>query len=61
MDSELEVLVSHKTWTLVPHLADANIVTCKWVFNQKYHDGTIADHKARLVAQGKYTRLVWKS
>ena len=24
-----------------------------WVFNQKYHhDGTIADHKARLVARG---------
>ena len=38
---------------MVPRPADANIVTCKWVFTIKYHpDGTIARHKARLVARG---------
>ena len=53
MDSELEALVSRRTWTLVPHPADANIVTCKWVFILKYHlDGTISRHKARMVARG---------
>ena len=53
MDHEVESLVSRGTWTLVPRPADANIVTCKWVFTIKYHpDGTIARHKARLVACG---------
>ena len=53
MDHEVEALVSRGTWTLVPRPADANIVTCKWVFTIKYHpDGTIAHHKARLVARG---------
>ena len=53
MDHEVEALVSRGTWTLVPRLVDANIVTCKWVFTIKYHpDGTIACYKARLVARG---------
>ena len=53
MDHEMEALVSRGTWTLVPRLADANIVTCKWVFTIKYHlNGTIACRKARLVARG---------
>ena len=53
MDHEVEALVFRGTWTLVPRPADANIVTYKWVFTIKYHpDGTIAYHKARLVARG---------
>ena len=53
MDHEVEALVSQRTWTLVPRPADANIVACKWVFTIKYHpDGTIARHKARMVARG---------
>ena len=53
MDYEVEALVSRGTWTLVPRPAYANIVMCKWVFTVKYHpDGTIAHHKARLVARG---------
>ena len=53
MDHEVEALVSRGTWTLVPRPTDANIVMCKWVFTIKYHpDGTIARHKARLVARG---------
>ena len=53
MDSKVEALVYRRTWTLVSRLADANIVTCKWVFTLKYHpDGTIAHHKACLVARG---------
>ena len=51
MDSELEALVSNRTWMLAPHPADANIVMCKWVFTLKYHlDGTITRLKACLVA-----------
>ena len=53
MDNEVEALISRGTWTLVLRPADANIVTCQWVFTIKYHpDGTIAHHKARLVACG---------
>ena len=52
IDHGVEALVSRGTWTLVPHPADANIVTCKWVFTIKYHpDGTIACHKGCLVAR----------
>ena len=40
------------TWILVPRLADANIVMCKWVFTLKYHlDGTIAHKKAYLLTR----------
>ena len=53
MDHDVEALVSRGTWTLVPRPTDANIITCKRVFTIKYHpDGTIARHKARLVARG---------
>ena len=45
--------MSRGTWTWVPRLADANIITCKCIFTIKYHpNGTIAHHKARLVARG---------
>ena len=53
MDLEYHALVQCGTWDLVPRPTDANIVTCKWVFTLKYHpDGTVAHHKARLVARG---------
>ena len=53
MDLEYHALVQRGTWDLVPRPNDANIVTCKWVFTLKYHpDGTVAHHKARLVARG---------
>ena len=53
IDSELEALVSHRSWTLVPRPTNANIVTCKCVFAVKYYsDDTIARHKACLVARG---------
>ena len=49
----MEALVSRRTWTLVPRLADANTIMFKWVFTLKYHlDSTIARHKAHLVARG---------
>ena len=49
----MEALVSQGIWTLVPHLVYANIVISKWVFTVKYHlDGTIARHKACLIARG---------
>ena len=53
MDSEFQSLLKQETRSLVPPLADKNIVTCKWVFKLKRNsDGTIAKYKARLVARG---------
>ena len=53
MDLEYHALVQRGTWDLVSRPTDANIVTCKWVFTLKYHpDGTMARHKALLVARG---------
>ena len=53
MDLEYCALVHRGTWDLVPRPTDVNIVTCKWVFTLKYYpDGTLARHKARLVARG---------
>ena len=53
IDLEYHALVHRGTWDLVPRPIDANIVTCKWFFTLKYHpNGTVARHKARLVARG---------
>ena len=53
MVHEVKALVSLGTWILVSRPEDANIIMCKWVFTIKYHhDGTIARHKAHLVARG---------
>ncbi|PKU68057.1 Retrovirus-related Pol polyprotein from transposon TNT 1-94 [Dendrobium catenatum] len=53
MATEFLALQKQGTWTLVPSPANANILGCRWLYRTKYHsNGTIARHKARLVAQG---------
>ena len=53
MDEELAALNSRGTWELVPRPPSTSIVTCRWVFSVKHNpDGTVARHKARLVARG---------
>uniref|UniRef100_A0A6N2MWC3 Reverse transcriptase Ty1/copia-type domain-containing protein n=1 Tax=Salix viminalis TaxID=40686 RepID=A0A6N2MWC3_SALVM len=53
MNDELIALQSQQTWSLMPLPSDKNLVGCKWIFKIKRHaDGSIARHKARLVAQG---------
>jgi hypothetical protein len=52
MAQEVSALAHNNTWTLVPPPSHTNIVGCKWLFKIKRHsDGTIARHKARLVAK----------
>ena len=53
MDKEMENMARNNVWTLTD-LPDAkNLVKCKWVFKLKRGvDGSIYEHKARLVAQG---------
>ena len=53
MQSEIHALHTQGTWSLVPLLVKRNLVGCKWIFNIKHHsDGSIARHKARLMAKG---------
>lgn len=53
MQEEISALNKNCTWQLVPKPADAELVTCKWVYKLKKNaDGTIARYKARLVARG---------
>jgi hypothetical protein len=53
MQDEYDALATNKTWTLVPPLPGANIVSGKWIFRHKFHfDGSLARHKARWVIRG---------
>ncbi|WJZ92468.1 hypothetical protein VitviT2T_011458 [Vitis vinifera] len=57
MDEEVQALQTNRTWILVHHLTNTNIVGSKWVFQTKYlPDGSIELLKARLVAKG-YTQV----
>jgi histone deacetylase 1/2 len=60
MQDEITALHTQGTWSLVPLPAKRNLVGCKWIFKIKRHsDGSIARHKARLVAQGLARNLAW--
>ena len=53
MNEEIEALRAQGTWTLESLPSHKNLVGCKWIFKIKQHaDGSIARHKARLIAQG---------
>ena len=57
MDDELVALARNRTWVLVPHPSNHNIVGCKWVFRIKQNsDGSISRYKACLVAKGFHQR-----
>lgn len=43
MRDEFQALQSNNTWQLVPRPPNANVVSGKWVFHQKFHsDGTLS-------------------
>ncbi|KAI5314346.1 hypothetical protein L3X38_043522 [Prunus dulcis] len=53
MREEIEALHTQCTWDLVPLPVDKNIVGSLWVYRvKKNSDGSVARHKAHLVAQG---------
>jgi hypothetical protein len=53
MRDEFHALQSNNTWQLVPRPPNANVVSGKWVFRQKFHsDGTLSRYKARWVCRG---------
>ena len=57
MSDEINALLANSTWTLVPKLANANVVGSKWIYRiKRKSDGSIERYKALLVAQG-FTQL----
>ncbi|KAG6389192.1 hypothetical protein SASPL_150651 [Salvia splendens] len=53
MTAEFLALLRNKTWTLTLLPPGKNLIGCTWIFRIKKHvSGSIARHKARLVAQG---------
>lgn len=53
MAEEYKALVQQGTWTLVEPPSHANVIGCQWIYKLKRNsDGTVARHKARLVANG---------
>mgnify|MGYP002179339422 FL=1 len=53
IDSELESLESHGTYSYLPKPSGVRSLPVKWVLKCKYNpDGTVARYKARLVALG---------
>jgi hypothetical protein len=53
MDYEFEALLRNRTWSLVQHKRESNVIDCKWVYKvKKKANGSIDWYKARLVAKG---------
>ena len=49
----MKALTDMRTFDIVPRPANANVITCKWVYKTKQKaDGTIERYKARVVARG---------
>nr|KYP42598.1 Retrovirus-related Pol polyprotein from transposon TNT 1-94 [Cajanus cajan] len=57
MSDEFNALMKNGTWSLVPPQPHYNVIRNKWVFRIKRNtDGSIARHKARMVAKGFHQR-----
>ena len=53
VQSEMDSIMSNRTWEVVDRPYGCKSVGCKWVFKKKLRpDGTIEKYKARLVAKG---------
>ncbi|PKU80918.1 Retrovirus-related Pol polyprotein from transposon TNT 1-94 [Dendrobium catenatum] len=55
MADEFFALQTQGTWSLVSPPLNSSVLGCKWTYHLKLHsDGSIAKHKARLVALGNH-------
>ena len=53
MEEETEKIEKNKSWSLIPRLADKNLIGTKWVFRNKLDEnGEITRNKVRLVCKG---------
>jgi hypothetical protein len=53
MEEEYTSLMSNKTWDLVPHPHDTNVVIDKWIFRHNFKaDGRLERYKVRWALHG---------
>ena len=53
MENEFQALLKNNTWTLVSPTPTQKVIGSKWVYHLKLlPDGSVAKHKARLMAKG---------
>lgn len=53
MKDEYDALVENKTWDLVPHPSNVNIIQSLWISRHKKNSyGSFKQYKARLVGNG---------
>ena len=53
IDDELKAHEKNRTWSIVRHTSDMNVIGCRWVFKVKRDaNGNVSKYKARLVAKG---------
>ncbi|GJW67091.1 integrase, catalytic region, zinc finger, CCHC-type containing protein [Tanacetum coccineum] len=58
MSDEFHALIQNKTWELVPHTPDINVIRSMWVFcHKKKYDGSFERYKARLVGDSRSQQL----
>jgi hypothetical protein len=53
MKDKYDALIGNKTWDLLPHPANANVIRSLWLFRHKKKlDGSFERYNARLVGNG---------
>lgn len=53
MQEEISMIAKNKIWSLVKRPKSKNVIGVKWIFRTKLNpDGSIHNHKARLVIKG---------
>jgi hypothetical protein len=53
MQKEYDVLIKNRTWKFVDPPLGTKLISCKWVFKNKYSsNGSLDKHKARLLEKG---------
>lgn len=53
INDEIKSLVANNTWSQVPNKAETNTLPTSWVFKRKIlPDGSLDEHKARLIVRG---------
>ena len=53
MADEFDALQHNGTWQLVPRPRNANVISGKWIFKNKYYaNGSLEHRKARWVVRG---------
>lgn len=53
MKDQITILQENRMWDIVTLSSNKSAISCKWVYQVKYHyDGSLECYKARLVAKG---------